>query len=55
MVWGGIRSGLYYWHYPNYPQSHETLWERTIAGAFVTAAPDRLLAALGNLFYRHIG
>jgi len=51
---GGIRSPLYYWRYPNRSHSHESLWVRTIAGRLVKAAPDRLLAAVGSLFYRHI-
>src|SRR6266403_595034 len=51
----GIRSGLYYLRYPNLSAISRNLVEETIAGRFVTAAPDRLLAAVGNLFYRHIG
>jgi lipid II:glycine glycyltransferase (peptidoglycan interpeptide bridge formation enzyme) len=53
--WGGIRSDLYYWRYPNRLHSHESLWVRTIAGPLIKATPDLLLAAVGNLFYRHIG
>jgi hypothetical protein len=53
--WGGIRSGLYYWRYPNRLHFRESLWKRTVAGQILTAAPDRLLAAAGSLFYRHIG
>ncbi len=53
--WGGIRSGLNYWRYPNRPQSHEILWTRKIVGRIATVAPDRLLAAAGSFFYRHIG
>lgn len=53
--WGGIRSDLHYWRYPNHPHSHESVWARAVAGRLVQAAPDRLLAAMGNLFYRHIG
>jgi hypothetical protein len=52
---GGIRSPIYYWRYPNRLHSHESLWARTIAGRVVKAAPDRLLAVMGNMFYRHIG
>ena len=52
---GGIRFSLYYWRYPNRLHSHESLWVRTIARRVIKAAPDRLLAAMGNMFYRHIG
>lgn len=53
--WGGIRSSLYYWRYPNRPRSHESSRKRMIVGRIVTASPDRLLVAAGNLLYRHIG
>lgn len=52
---GGICSPLYYWRYPNLSHSHESSWARTIAARLVKAAPDRLVAVMGNLFYRHIG
>jgi Acetyltransferase (GNAT) domain len=52
--WGGIRSGLRYWRYPNRPLSHEYLGKKIIVGRIVEASPDRLLTAVGNLFYRHI-
>jgi hypothetical protein len=53
--WGGIRSGLYYWRYPNHPRSHESSWKTMIAERIVKESPDRLLAAVGNLCYRHVG
>lgn len=53
--WGGIRSDLSYWRYPNRPRSHESVGKRVIMGRIVKAAPDRLLAAMGNLLYRHVG
>jgi lipid II:glycine glycyltransferase (peptidoglycan interpeptide bridge formation enzyme) len=53
--WGGIRSDLSYWRYPNRPRSHESVGKRVIVGRIVKAAPDRLLAAMGNLLYRHVG
>ena len=53
--WGGVRSGLSYWRYPNRPRSHEGLWRKMIAERIVEAAPDRLLAAVGSLLYGHIG
>jgi hypothetical protein len=52
--WGGVRSALHYWRYPNRPLSHESLGKKMIVGRIVEASPDRLLAAVGNLFYRHI-
>jgi hypothetical protein len=53
--WGGIRFSLSYWRYPNRPHTYESSWARTIAVRLVKAAPDPLLAAVGNLLYRHIG
>jgi hypothetical protein len=53
--WGGLRSGLSYWRYPNRPPSHQSSWKRGIAERIVQASPDRLLVAAGNLLYRHIG
>lgn len=53
--WGGIRSDLYCWRYPNRSRSHESSRKTMIAERIVKASPDRLLAAVGNLFYRHIG
>ncbi len=53
--WGGIRSSLSYWRYPKCSRFHESLWKRRIADGIVRVAPDRLLAAVGNVFYRHIG
>ena len=53
--WGGIRSGLNYWRYPNHPPSREMLWKKTVAGCIAKVASDRLLTAAGNLLYRHIG
>jgi hypothetical protein len=53
--WGGIRSGLCYWRYPNRLESYERSGKRMIVGRIVKAAPDRLLSALGNLLYRHVG
>jgi hypothetical protein len=53
--WGGIRSGLFYWRYPNHPRSHESSWKRMTAERFVKASSDRLLVAAGQLCYRHIG
>jgi lipid II:glycine glycyltransferase (peptidoglycan interpeptide bridge formation enzyme) len=53
--WGGIRSDLRYWRYPNRPQSHLTLVKQGIVGRIFKAAPDRVLTAAGNLLYRHIG
>jgi Acetyltransferase (GNAT) domain len=53
--WGGVRSSLYYWRYPNRRRSHESSWKRAVAEQFVRAAPDRLLTAVGEVFYRHIG
>jgi len=53
--WGGIRSELSYWRYPNHPRSDESAWKRMTAERFVKASPDRLLIAAGQLCYRHIG
>jgi lipid II:glycine glycyltransferase (peptidoglycan interpeptide bridge formation enzyme) len=53
--WGGIRSDLRYWRYPNRPQSRQSLLKQRIVGQIVKVAPDRVLAAAGNLLYRHIG
>jgi Acetyltransferase (GNAT) domain len=55
--WGGIRSHLYYWRYPNLPLSHERLRSSngSITQRVVRASPDRLLALAGRFFYRHIG
>ena len=53
--WGGIRSDLRYWRYPNRPQSRRSLVKQGIVGRIVKAAPDRVLVAAGNLLYRHIG
>ncbi len=53
--WGGIPSYLSYWRYPNHPRSHESRWNGRIAGRIIDAAPDRLLTAVGDLFYGHIG
>jgi hypothetical protein len=53
--WGGIRSSIFYWRYPNRPRSHESSWKRMTAERFVKASPDRLLVAAGQLCYRHIG
>jgi hypothetical protein len=53
--WGGIRSSIFYWRYPNRPRSHESSWKRMTAERFVRASPDRLLVAAGQLCYRHIG
>ena len=53
--WGGMRSNVSYWRYPDKPRSDESLWKRRIAERIVEAAPDRLLAAVGDLFYGHIG
>ncbi len=52
--WGGTRSDLYYWRYPNHPLSPERLGKKMIVGRIVKASPDRLLVAVGSLFYRHI-
>lgn len=53
--WGGIRSDVSYWRYPNRPQSHEISRQRMLAQRIVKALPDRLLATAGDVFYRHIG
>jgi lipid II:glycine glycyltransferase (peptidoglycan interpeptide bridge formation enzyme) len=53
--WGGIRSSLWYWRYPNRRRSYESSWKRIITGRIIQAAPDRLLAASGDLLYRHVG
>jgi lipid II:glycine glycyltransferase (peptidoglycan interpeptide bridge formation enzyme) len=53
--WGGIRSDLHYWRYPNLPQSYESLAKKMIVGRIVKTLPDHLLIAMGNLLYRHIG
>lgn len=53
--WGGIRSGLTYWRYPNRPEACESSWKRKMAERIVKESPDRLLVAAGNLLYRHIG
>jgi hypothetical protein len=53
--WGGIRSSLFYWRYPNHARSHESSWKRMTAERFVKASPDRLLVAAGQFCYRHIG
>jgi len=53
--WGGIRSDLHYWRYPNRHQSYESLAKKMIVGRIVEVLPDRCLIATGNLLYRHIG
>lgn len=53
--WGATPSNLCYWRYPNCPRSHEILWRKIIVGQIVNAVPDRLLTAMGNLLYRHVG
>jgi hypothetical protein len=53
--WGGIRSSLSYWRYPNRPRSHPGLVKRIIVERMVKAAPDGVLTAAGNLLYRHMG
>jgi lipid II:glycine glycyltransferase (peptidoglycan interpeptide bridge formation enzyme) len=53
--WGGVRSSLRYWSYPNRPGSHKSLAKQKIVEKIVQAAPDWALIAAGNLLYRHIG
>jgi hypothetical protein len=55
--WGGIRSHIYYWRYPNLPLSHESLrkTDGKVARRLIKASPDRLMALAGRLLYRHIG
>jgi len=54
--WGGIRSDLRYWRYPNRPPSHHhSSMKQSIIGRIVRMAPDRVLIAAGSLLYRHIG
>lgn len=53
--WGGIRSDISYWRYPNRPRSHESSWKRMLGARLVNALPARLLAVAGDVFYRHIG
>jgi len=53
--WGGVRSDLYYWRFPNRPRSHESMAKRMFIGRIVKMAPDRLLTAMGNILYPHVG
>jgi Acetyltransferase (GNAT) domain len=53
--WGGVRSDLGYWRYPNRLQSHQSVVKQSILERIVKVAPDRVLTTIGNLLYRHIG
>lgn len=53
--WGGVRSDLSYWRYPNRPRSDHSWLKQGMVEQIVKAVPDRALTAVGNLLYRHIG
>jgi len=53
--WGGVRSDLDYWRYPNRLQSPPSVVKQRIVERIVKVAPDRVLTTVGNLLYRHIG
>lgn len=53
--WGGVRSDISYWRYPNHPPSSRSGWKKRIVEQIVTAAPNTALIVAGNLLYRHMG
>ena len=46
--WGGVRSDLSYWRYPNRPRSNQSWVKQVIVEQIVKAAPDRALTAVGK-------
>ncbi|MGA2003868.1 MAG: GNAT family N-acetyltransferase [Terriglobales bacterium] len=53
--WGGVRSDLGYWRYPNRSHAHEKLAGKPVVGRVVSLLPEPVLIAVGSLLYRHVG
>jgi hypothetical protein len=52
--WGGVRSSLTYFRYPDIAAEHGT-WRVNLARTIFSLLPDSCLAAAGNLLYKHVG
>jgi hypothetical protein len=55
--WTSNSVRLVYWRLPHYDSTHRTsqAWFSRFARALCSHFPDRVLAATGELLYRHIG
>jgi len=54
--WGSTRSVINYYRCP--APSHQTVgtrWSTRIAQSFLARMPDKVLVAMGQMLYRHIG